>query len=298
MRNVLVGVLCVAAVCLQAAPAGLRADLSGIQKWAIQLQGADFQEIIDSDYDLVVIDYSSDGTANGEYSAAQIQSLQDAGKTVLAYIPIGEASDFRFYWQSNWKTGNPSFIGPANPNWPGAYRAKYWKKSWWDQVIRPYLDRILDAGFDGVWMDGIDSYWFWYTEGHNLQRRSDNMCKLVRRIANHARDRAGDDFILCPNNGPGLINEASTKWRNRYLADIDAVGHESLYYNVWSAADQAWRLWLLGQFDAAGVRILDIEYIAPESYVEFFDQVADSGLDMLGYPAAPDRALDELIDYE
>ena len=39
------------------------------------------------------------------------------------------------------------------------------------------------------------------------------------------------------------------------------MGVESLFYNYWSPEDQAYRLWKLEQFAAAGKKIFSIEYI-------------------------------------
>ena len=65
-------------------------------------QNADLAAIGRTKFDLVVIDYSSDGTAAGRFSAAQIAGLQNGGaKRVLADLTIGEAEDYRFYWQKN-----------------------------------------------------------------------------------------------------------------------------------------------------------------------------------------------------
>ena len=297
MVRVMLCLFVVVALSLPGAATTGREDLSWVQSWAIQLQAADIDELEDSTYDVVVIDYSRDGTDAGAYTFAEIERVRNSGKLVLAYLPLGEASDFRFYWQSNWKEGSPSFIGPANPNWPGAYKAKYWKKAWFDKVIRPYLDRILDAGFDGVWLDGVDSYWFWYTQGEDPVKSANRMAKLVRKTAQYARGIFGEHFVVCPNNGLAMLDDASSRWRNRYLSDIDAVGVESLFYNYWSPEDQAYRLWKLEQYADAGKKIFNVEYIDLGLLTEFFDTLADQTIEILGYPAAPDRLLDELILY-
>jgi cysteinyl-tRNA synthetase len=304
VNRVLLGLLAATSLCLSGGPKknpgtpdGTRTDLSGAQSWAIQLQGAAINELVAASYDLVVIDYSRDGTDAGAYSYGEIESVRSSGKTVLAYLSLGEASDFRFYWQDGWKEGSPSFIGPANPNYPGVYKAKYWKRGWWNQVVRPHLDRVLDAGFDGVCLDGIDAYWFWYLQGYDPVRSADRMAELVRKVAQYARDRVGESFVVCPNNGLAMLDDASTKWRNAYLSDIDAVAVESLFYNYFSTEDQAYRLWKLEQYAAEGKKILNAEYIELVLLDEYFATLAMQSMEILGYPAAPDRLLDELVLY-
>jgi cysteinyl-tRNA synthetase len=303
MYRTLLALLVIASLCLSGPkgkkpqpPPGPRADLSAIQSWAIQLQGADINELVASSYDAVVIDYSRDGTDAGAYSYNEIEQVRNSGKTVLAYMSLGEASDFRFYW-NGWKEGNPSYIGPPNENYPGVHKVLYWKRGWWNQVIRPYLDRILDAGFDGVCLDGIDAYWFWYTQGYDPVESADRMARLVRKVAQYARDRAGEDFAVCPNNGLAMLDDASVEWRDNYVADIDAVVVESVFYNYFSPEDQAYRLWKLEQFAFAGKKILNAEYIELALLDEYFGMLAMQSFEILGYPAGPDRPLDELILY-
>ena len=85
-----------------------------------QLQGLNIAQVAASSYSLVVTDYSRDGTAAGEWTKAEIEQLRDGGKrTVLAYLSIGEAEDYRYYWQSSWRKQRPAWLGPANPDWPG-----------------------------------------------------------------------------------------------------------------------------------------------------------------------------------
>ena len=285
-----------ALLCTPAAALGERADLSGVTSWAYWLQAPDIDALIASSFDVVVIDYSYDGSADGEFSSADIGRIRDSGKTVLAYCSIGEAESYRFYWQSSWKPGKPRFIAAENPDWPENYNVKFWTKNWWRRALQPYLDRILAAGFDGVYLDRVDAYWWWHEQkGVDARRSANRMAKLVEKIALYTRERAGDGFIVCPQNGVAILDDASSSLRNRYLAAVDAVAVESLYYNIWSAEDRAYRLALLEQFAAENKKIFVVEYIAESTWDEFFATLAASGLDMVGYPAAPDQALDELI---
>lgn len=285
------------ALCLPALAAGQRADLSGVGSWCCWLQAPSIDVLAASSYDVVVMDYSYDGSAAGEFSYDDIAELRAAGKTVLAYFSIGEAEDYRFYWKSSWRPGKPSYIADENPDWPGNYAVQYWTSGWWTNALEPYLDRILAAGFDGVYLDKVDAYWWWYdVKGVNYRTSANRMVALVEKIAAYARERAGEGFIVCPQNGESILDDASATYSARYLAAIDAVGAESVYYNFWSAEDQAYRLAKLAQFDSAGKKILVIEYIDTDSWTEFFGLIDSSGLDMIGYPAAPDRMLDELVE--
>lgn len=76
-------------------------------------------------------------------------------------MSIGEAEDYRFYWKNEWKTNPPVWLGEENPDWEGNYKVWYWEKEWQNIIISDpdsYLQRILNAGFDGVYLDIIDAF--------------------------------------------------------------------------------------------------------------------------------------------
>ncbi len=76
-------------------------------------------------------------------------------------MSIGEAEDYRYYWQDKWHVGNPAFIVEQNPQWQGNYTIKYWSKAWQRLIFgdkNSYLERILNANFDGVYLDIVDAF--------------------------------------------------------------------------------------------------------------------------------------------
>jgi cysteinyl-tRNA synthetase len=80
---------------------------------------------------------------------------------VFCYLSIGEAEDYRYYWQPDWNNNKPDWLGAENPDWAGNYKVKYWHKSWQDIIYgnnHSYLQKILDAGFNGVYLDIIDAF--------------------------------------------------------------------------------------------------------------------------------------------
>ena len=82
----------------------------------------------ESRYDLIVMDYAADGTAATEYTADGIQALRNSlggPKVLLAYMSVGEAENYRFYWQDSWEVGDPPWLDAENPNWEGNCKACY-----------------------------------------------------------------------------------------------------------------------------------------------------------------------------
>ncbi len=53
---------------------------------------------------------------------------------------------------------------PENPNWPGNYKVRYWDPEW-QAIIFEYEDKILNAGFDGVYLNIIDAFEYWEDNG-------------------------------------------------------------------------------------------------------------------------------------
>jgi cysteinyl-tRNA synthetase len=100
-----------------------------------------------------------------EFTAAGINQLKNKAnggkRLVISYMSIGEAEDYRYYWQPGWEVGDPFFIEKENPEWEGNYKVRYWEKEWQDIIFgteSSYLNKILDADFDGVYLDIIEAF--------------------------------------------------------------------------------------------------------------------------------------------
>lgn len=114
-------------------------------------------------YDLLIIDLFFH--PDQPFTAAEIDQLKrkaNGGKRmVIAYMSIGEAESYRYYWQPGWAPGNPPFIHEEDPDWQGNYYCAYWDTDWQDIIFGKtdsYLKKIIDAHFDGTYLDLIDAY--------------------------------------------------------------------------------------------------------------------------------------------
>ncbi|MDE3145183.1 MAG: endo alpha-1,4 polygalactosaminidase [Bacteroidota bacterium] len=128
---------------------------------------ADFiKAVTATNYDLLITDlFFNDGTA---FTAAEINQLKNKAnggkRLVVSYMSIGEAENYRYYWQSNWKTNNPVWLDAENPNWQGNFEVKYWYPEWQNIIYgndNSYLKKIINAGFDGAYLDIIDAFKFY-----------------------------------------------------------------------------------------------------------------------------------------
>mgnify|MGYP005843233861 CR=1 FL=1 len=120
-------------------------------------------------HDVVIIDLFYEGNQEA-FSSSDIASLKTkaggGSRLVIAYMSIGEAEDYRYYWKAEWKTNPPSWLAGENPDWPHNYKVRYWDENWQGIIYgnnNSYLKKILDAEFDGVYLDIIDA--FEYFEG-------------------------------------------------------------------------------------------------------------------------------------
>lgn len=115
-----------------------------------------------TNYDLLIMDLFFD---NEEFTLSEINQLKNKAnggkRLVISYMSIGEAEDYRYYWQQSWNTSKPSWLDTENPDWEGNYRVKYWNSDWQSIIYgnnNSYLYKILNAGFDGVYLDIIDAF--------------------------------------------------------------------------------------------------------------------------------------------
>lgn len=116
-----------------------------------------------TNYDLLIMDlFFNDGSS---FTAAELESMKDKAnggrRLIVSYMSIGEAEDYRFYWQSDWKYKNPDWLRRENKNWKGNYKVWYWDPEWKGIIYDnadSYLSKIQSAGFDGVFLDIIDAF--------------------------------------------------------------------------------------------------------------------------------------------
>ncbi len=126
-------------------------------------KSAFIQAVSATNYDLLIMDlFFHDGAAFTPFEIEQLQVKQNGGKRlVVSYLSIGEAEDYRYYWQPSWNTQKPGWLDKENPDWTGNYKVRYWDPDW--QAIlfgndSSYVKRIIDAGFDGAYLDVVDGY--------------------------------------------------------------------------------------------------------------------------------------------
>ncbi|MFV1884386.1 MAG: endo alpha-1,4 polygalactosaminidase [Balneola sp.] len=125
-------------------------------------------EISGTNYGVVIIDAFYLGQMLTKEEISSIKRKADGSpRLIISYLSIGEAEDYRYYWKEAWNTKEPGWLGDENPNWKGNYKVKYWMDSWKQIILgneESYLQKILDSGFDGVYLDIIDAFQYYETK--------------------------------------------------------------------------------------------------------------------------------------
>lgn len=249
-----------------------RTDLDNVKPWAYQLQNIDIKEIENlKGIKLIVMDYSSDGTNANKFNINEITRIKQSGKYAIAYISIGEAENYRYYWKTEWDSKPPEWLGPENPNWKGNYKVKFWMKEW-QNIVFSYIDTIISQGFDGIYLDIIDAWYYWVYENPEKPDADSLMCRFVVNIRNYVdKEKANDDFIIIPQNGEDVIfgDNIITSLRIEYLNAIDAIGIEDVLFTGDGDENNNfnpdnYRLNIIENYKIANKKIYSIEYLTEE----------------------------------
>jgi cysteinyl-tRNA synthetase len=115
-----------------------------------------------TNYDVLITDAFYKG--NQALTKAEVHGLKfkeiGARRLVLARMNIGYAEDERYYWKREWRIGAPSWIQSFGPDGPGQYVVEFWNPAW-KAIVGKYFQGIMDLGFDGVVIDGVEAYRRW-----------------------------------------------------------------------------------------------------------------------------------------
>lgn len=244
-------------------------SLEDVRFWAYQIQdisktGA-VAKLADSNYDMLVVeptrtDWSSDDKyfdARGMVDRLKNTSAHDNqhSKLVVAYVDIGEAEDWRWYWyKQGWSREDnpgpddplpadwPDFILARDPDgWTGNYPVAYWDPRWKDIIIygknqdsAPYgdyssvVDEVVKDGFDGIYLDWVEGYEF---EAVQKKASADGvdpaleMIRFIEEIKSYARERK-PGFLVIQQNAAALCDN------HLELFDIvDAIAQEAVWYD-------------------------------------------------------------------
>lgn len=135
-------------------------DSSGFgrqEEFALRLHG--------TNYDLIVVDVFHGVGEPLNRRAVETLKYKKIGarRLVYAYVDIGAAASYDYYWKPHWREGSPQWISAPTPGDPDRYFVEYWQPEW-RRIITgdtdSYIYGLIAQGFDGVILDGIRNYRF------------------------------------------------------------------------------------------------------------------------------------------
>lgn len=116
------------------------------------------EDLRNSNFDVMVIPAFFDGKP---FSREEIDSLKfkknGTRRRIFAAYNISETNDNEYYWKPGWKIHSPewlkrlSFVDKEN------ILTEYWHPEW-KKIIANYFKGIVDVGFDGAFLTGLENY--------------------------------------------------------------------------------------------------------------------------------------------
>jgi cysteinyl-tRNA synthetase len=244
-----------------------RARIAPVKSWGYWLRRIDISQLAASPYDLMVVDYARTRSQFVEhaFTSAEVDAMRTrpdgTKRLVISYVSIGEAEWYRYYWRPEWEGDKlPRWIGPMNPAWYGNFPVRFWDADWQRILFEPgsgYLDRILSAGFDGLYLDRVDVYEEFLKEWPSA--RSDMIAfleKLRREV-----DRRRPGTLIIQQNAEELLAD------RRAIRAIDAIAKENLIYGLTeqhtlnAQSDIAWSAKHLQRARKSGRPVMVVEYL-------------------------------------
>lgn len=136
--------------------------------------------------------------------ADQIPSIEPKNPSVkyIGYLSLGEAEEYRWYWPF---VAGKSLLVETNPDWPGSHRVDPRSKEWGDLVLNQLIPAILKKGYDGLFLDTIDTgIYLQEKDPVKYQGARGAMVDLIRAI--HQRY---PDVLIFTNNALEILDEVA-----------------------------------------------------------------------------------------
>jgi cysteinyl-tRNA synthetase, unknown class len=251
---------------------------TSIEFWAYQIQGLQgsvepVSALVREPYDMVVIEPTRTEYEGMEFDTAgvvsrlksSVSSRPGVGKLVLAYVDIGQAEDWRWYWPRRSRgsldpatlAGGPSYALTNDPDgWTGNYPVAYWTPEWQaiavtgtDTSPMPFfsetecccgplfnsiIEEVVRDGFDGIYLDWVEAWENTFVAAEAAKAGVDPADAMVSFIS-LLRNSTPADFVIIQQNSAKL---AQTARGTELMSLVDAIAQEGVFFE--GDATDAW----------------------------------------------------------
>jgi len=119
-----------------------------------------------TNYDVLLIDMDYKEIALTSTEIASLKTKANgANRLVISYINIGAAETWRYYWEEDWRLHHPGWLKKPYEGYEDEIWVKFWKDDWKNIIYgnnESYIKRIINASFDGAYLDNVEAYYFLY----------------------------------------------------------------------------------------------------------------------------------------
>lgn len=122
--------------------------------------------IQNTNFDVVIIDaFFGDELLSSSDVASLKTKLNGGQRLVISYMNIGSAEKYRYYWKKHWGLHHPLWLKKKYDGYKDEIWVKFWKDEWQEIIYGnddSYTKKLLNAGFDGAYLDNIEGFYFLY----------------------------------------------------------------------------------------------------------------------------------------
>jgi endo-alpha-1,4-polygalactosaminidase (GH114 family) len=208
--------------------------------------GQAFQAAASEPYDMLIADYYA---GHKIIDPTGVRVFQESNarrdRLAIAYIDAGEfmrcCSNIDLADQASWFDANgnltaaaPSWFGPQNGSFKGLWVVRDWDPAWQAYVLGE-IDKMIDLGFDGVFLDVLYNDSVWGPNGSaagkagvpDYRERQKDFAKAIWR---HVRDeRHNSRFVIITNYSSVLEDNVPALTEGLHYSD--AFMKESDYFD-------------------------------------------------------------------
>ena len=215
--------------------------MSRVTSWAVQMQNLDPAAARTAPVDMLVVDATAGGADGRALTGAEVAALRtkpDGGQRLaMSYLSIGESEDYRpdYFTSEYMEEDAPDWLLKENTRWKGNRLIRFCKEGWqqtilgdedgrsvYNSVEPSPLYKLIELGFDGVYLDRVDVY---SEVQKDCPDAAAKMVAFVARLAAHARKKNPNFIVILQNAEELLANPAM-------IEAIDAFAKEDLFYGA------------------------------------------------------------------